>query len=36
MQTLLAILDKTTEYFKKCGVPDARLDAQYILAMGSR
>ncbi len=34
MQTLLAILDKTTEYFKKCGVPDARLDAQYILAHG--
>lgn len=34
MQTLLEILNKTTEYFKKCGVPDARLDAQYILAKG--
>lgn len=34
MQTLLAILNKTTEYFQKCQVPDARLDAQYILAHG--
>ena len=34
MQTLLAILNKTTEYFQKCGVPDARLDAQYLLAHG--
>lgn len=34
MQTLLDILNKTTEYFKKCGVPDPRLDAQYILAKG--
>jgi len=32
MQTLLEILNKTTEYFTKCGVPDPRLDAQYILA----
>jgi len=36
MQTVLAILNKTTEYFQKCGVPDARLDAQYILAHGLR
>ena len=34
MQTVLEILNKTTEYFKKCGVPDPRLDAQYILAHG--
>lgn len=34
MQTVLAILNKTTEYFQKCGVPDARLDAQYLLAHG--
>ena len=34
MQTVLEILTKTTEYFKKCGVPDPRLDAQYILAHG--
>lgn len=34
MQTVLAILNKTTEYFQKCGVPDARLDAQYIMAHG--
>lgn len=34
MQTLLEILNKTTEYFKKCEVPDPRLDAQYILAKG--
>lgn len=34
MQTVLEILNKTTEYFKKCGVPDPRLDAQYILAKG--
>jgi len=34
MQTILEILNKTTEYFKKCGVPDPRLDAQYLLAHG--
>jgi release factor glutamine methyltransferase len=34
MQTVLEILNKTTEYFKKCGVPDSRLDAQYIISKG--
>ncbi|HSQ41221.1 MAG TPA: hypothetical protein VLM37_02955, partial [Fibrobacteraceae bacterium] len=34
MQTVLEILNKTTEYFRKCGVPDPRLDAQLLLAKG--
>lgn len=34
MQTVLEILNKTTEFFAKKGVPDARLDAQYIMAHG--
>ena len=34
MQTVLEILNKTTEFFRKRGVPDPRLDAQYILAKG--
>jgi len=32
MQTLLEIRNKTTEYFKKCNVPDPRFDAELILA----
>ncbi len=32
MQTLLEIRNKTTEYFKKCDVPDPRFDAELILA----
>ncbi len=32
MQTILEILDKTTAYFQSRGVPDAKLDAQLILA----
>lgn len=34
MQTILEILNKTTQYFEKCGIPDPKLDAQYILAHG--
>ncbi len=34
MNTVLEILNKTMEFFQKKGVPDARLDAQYILAHG--
>ncbi len=34
MQTILDILNKTTQFFQKNGVPDAKLDAQYILAHG--
>lgn len=34
MQTVLEILNKTTDFFAKKGVPDARLDAQYIMAHG--
>lgn len=34
MSTVLEVLNVTTEYFKKHNVPDARLDAQYILANG--
>ncbi|HOG69206.1 MAG TPA: hypothetical protein PK366_07500, partial [Fibrobacteraceae bacterium] len=34
MSTVLEILNVTTEFFKKNKVPDARLDAQYILAHG--
>lgn len=34
MHTILQILEKTTEHFRKCGVPDPRLDAQYIIAHG--
>lgn len=33
-QTVLEILNKTTAFFQKKGVPDPRLDAQYILAHG--
>lgn len=33
-QTVLDILNKTTAFFQKKGVPDPRLDAQYILAHG--
>ena len=34
MQKLIDILNKTTEFFKKNGVPNPKLDAQYILAHG--
>lgn len=34
MSTVLEVLNATTAYFKKYNVPDARLDAQYILACG--
>ena len=34
MSTVLEILNVTTDFFKKNKVPDARLDAQYILAHG--
>ena len=34
MNTVLEILNKTTAFFEKSGVPDARLDAQYIMAHG--
>lgn len=33
-QTVLEILNKTTAFFQKKGIPDPRLDAQYILAHG--
>jgi release factor glutamine methyltransferase len=34
MNTVLEILNKTTAFFEKNGIPDARLDAQYIMAHG--
>ena len=34
MLTVLDILNRTESFFKSKGVPDARLDAQYILAFG--
>lgn len=34
MNTVLDILNKTTEFFKKNGIPDPRLDAQHLLASG--
>lgn len=34
MNTVLEILNKTTTFFSHKGVPDARLDAQYILSHG--
>ena len=34
MQKLIDIINKTTEFFKKNGVPNPKLDAQYILAHG--
>ncbi len=34
MNTVLEILNKTTTFFQHKGVPDPRLDAQYILAHG--
>ena len=34
MNTVLEILNKTTAFFQHKGIPDPRLDAQYILAHG--
>lgn len=34
MNTVLEILDKTTKFFQHKGIPEPRLDAQYILAHG--
>ena len=34
MNTVLEILNKTTTFFQHKGVPNPRLDAQYILAHG--
>lgn len=34
MNTVLEILNKTTTFFQHKGIPDSRLDAQYILAHG--
>lgn len=32
MNTLIQILDRTTDFFTRKGIPDPRLDAQYLLA----
>ena len=34
MNTVLEILRKTTDFFKKVGVPNPRLDAEYLIAHG--